>query len=216
MVESPLQSELRRRMVAHGYNQKSLARTAGLNETAVRDILKGRSRNPRIDTLEALSRVLACSVLDLRGLRERATTHNKTDRIDVIGAVEANVLRPSVVRATDEWYQIDTPKDPRYFNRPRFALEIRGNAANRFYKPGDLVICVNPEELDRKLTVADRLVIQVKRSDRKFEYVIGELQMDDEGQAWFWVGSGNGGHMSKSDKSELEVIAVVVGSLKQE
>jgi len=67
MSDSVLQSELRRRMVEHGFNQKSLARAADLNETAVRDILKGRSLNPRIDTLGALAGVLGCTLNDLVG-----------------------------------------------------------------------------------------------------------------------------------------------------
>lgn len=41
-----------------GLNQKSLAVKAGLNDTAVRDILKGRSKNPKLDTLHRLARAL--------------------------------------------------------------------------------------------------------------------------------------------------------------
>jgi transcriptional regulator with XRE-family HTH domain len=67
MAETMIRDELRRRMVAMGYNQKSLARAAQLNETAVRDILKGRSRNPRVDTLQAIAEVLGCTVNDLIG-----------------------------------------------------------------------------------------------------------------------------------------------------
>ena len=52
-------------MEAGGFNQKSLARAAGLNQTAVRDILIGKSRHPRHDTLEKLAASLECSVIDL-------------------------------------------------------------------------------------------------------------------------------------------------------
>jgi phage repressor protein C with HTH and peptisase S24 domain len=52
-------------MNAAGYNQKSLARIAGLNETAVRDILVGKSRHPRHDTLQKLAAVLGCPVGEL-------------------------------------------------------------------------------------------------------------------------------------------------------
>lgn len=45
--------------------QKSLALQAGINETGVRDMLKGRSKNPRRDTLIRLSRVLGCDPAEL-------------------------------------------------------------------------------------------------------------------------------------------------------
>ncbi|MFQ5783593.1 MAG: S24 family peptidase [Alphaproteobacteria bacterium] len=57
--------ELRRRMETGGFNQKSLARAAGLNETAVRDILIGKSKHPRHDTIEKLAGALGCSLVDL-------------------------------------------------------------------------------------------------------------------------------------------------------
>ena len=67
MLDVIIQREIRWRMEAAGQNQKSLARAAQLNETAIRDILKGRSKNPRIDTLKAIATVLECTVNDLIG-----------------------------------------------------------------------------------------------------------------------------------------------------
>lgn len=54
-------------MKERGFNQKSLAEAAHLNETAVRDILKGRSRRPLHTTIIALARTLACEPEDLIG-----------------------------------------------------------------------------------------------------------------------------------------------------
>jgi len=64
-MTSELARELRRRMEAGGFNQKSLARAAGLNETAVRDILIGKSKHPRHDTVQKLAKTLGCSVMAL-------------------------------------------------------------------------------------------------------------------------------------------------------
>ena len=62
---SPLAAELTRRMAAAGLTQKALALKAGLNETAVRDIRRGRSKHPRHDTIEKLATALNCSVMAL-------------------------------------------------------------------------------------------------------------------------------------------------------
>ena len=64
-MTSKLADEIRRRMEAGGFNQKSLARAAGLNETAVRDILIGKSRHPRHDTVQKIATALQCTAASL-------------------------------------------------------------------------------------------------------------------------------------------------------
>jgi transcriptional regulator with XRE-family HTH domain len=58
--QTELVARLRQLMQEAGYTQKGLALKAELNETAVRDILIGKSRNPQYQTLSKLARVLGC------------------------------------------------------------------------------------------------------------------------------------------------------------
>lgn len=51
-------SNLKRLLVDKGFNNKSLSLKAGLNETAVRDILQRRKNDPRLDVLEKLATAL--------------------------------------------------------------------------------------------------------------------------------------------------------------
>jgi transcriptional regulator with XRE-family HTH domain len=51
-------NNLRRLMDEQGFNPRSLSLRAGLNATAVRDMIEGRSRFPRYDTVQALADVL--------------------------------------------------------------------------------------------------------------------------------------------------------------
>lgn len=60
-----LANEIRRRMEDGGFNPKSLARAARLNETAVRDILIGKSRHPRHDTIQKIANALQCTAAKL-------------------------------------------------------------------------------------------------------------------------------------------------------
>ncbi len=60
-----------------GLNQKRLSLGAGLNETYVRDIIKGRTRNPRTDSLGKLARALGCSRADLLPPADRGTEANE-------------------------------------------------------------------------------------------------------------------------------------------
>ena len=51
-------SNMRRLMNAQNLNPRKLSLLAGLNATAVRDMIEGRSRFPRYDTVQALAAVL--------------------------------------------------------------------------------------------------------------------------------------------------------------
>ena len=57
--------EVTKRMKERGLNPKSLSKRAGLNETFVRDLTKGKSRNPRADSLNKLATALECHISDL-------------------------------------------------------------------------------------------------------------------------------------------------------
>ena len=65
VTPSRLAREITRRMATAGITQKALALKARLNETAVRDILVGKSRHPRHDTVEKLALALGCTVAEL-------------------------------------------------------------------------------------------------------------------------------------------------------
>lgn len=71
----PLAQQVYKRMIALGLGQKKLAENAGLNETYVRDILRGRSRNPKHDHLTKLAKALGCTVLELADPRGAESVH---------------------------------------------------------------------------------------------------------------------------------------------
>lgn len=71
MVEqaaNPLAAYIRKRMEETGIGQKQLALRAGLGDTYVRDILKGRSTSPQVVKLTKLAEALGVPVERLLGL----------------------------------------------------------------------------------------------------------------------------------------------------
>jgi len=55
-------------LIAHkGSNPRALSLAAGLNATAVRDMLEGRAKFPRYDTVESLSKALGVTPAQLMG-----------------------------------------------------------------------------------------------------------------------------------------------------
>jgi transcriptional regulator with XRE-family HTH domain len=65
--EGLIARNVRLRMEAKGFTPKGLSLAATLNETYVRDILKGKSRNPTNARLQKLAAALDCRVADLTG-----------------------------------------------------------------------------------------------------------------------------------------------------
>jgi DNA-binding Xre family transcriptional regulator len=61
----PLQSNLQEILKRKNLSMKGLSIKAGLGETAVRDIIKGRVRSPTYLTLEKIATVLKCNVQTL-------------------------------------------------------------------------------------------------------------------------------------------------------
>jgi transcriptional regulator with XRE-family HTH domain len=64
---------LRTLMEARHFNPRSLSLKAGLNPTAVRDMLEGRTRFPRYDTVQALASTLGVTPAQLMGGKANST-----------------------------------------------------------------------------------------------------------------------------------------------
>jgi transcriptional regulator with XRE-family HTH domain len=61
----PLKERLRELRAAKGLTQMELAAAAGLTLSGVTQMEAGKIKNPRLDTLQALARVLGCTLDDL-------------------------------------------------------------------------------------------------------------------------------------------------------
>ncbi len=64
-MAASLKKEISERMRAQNLSIPALERKAGLSVHAVRNILKGRIKNPRARSLQAIADALECSILDL-------------------------------------------------------------------------------------------------------------------------------------------------------
>ena len=71
---------LRRLMEDKGFNPRSLSLQAGLNPTAIRDMLEGRINFPRYDTVQALAKALNTSPALLMGDAKISTEAIKKGR----------------------------------------------------------------------------------------------------------------------------------------
>lgn len=75
METDPLRERLQKLVDERDLKFKTLAREAGLNEHAVRDILKGGVRSPRVDTARKLAKALDVPLAWLLGLTDEEAAH---------------------------------------------------------------------------------------------------------------------------------------------
>lgn len=54
------------------YNKSLIAEKTGLSRQAVTNILNGKQKNPKVQTLEKIAEVLNCSVDELRNRTKRS------------------------------------------------------------------------------------------------------------------------------------------------
>jgi len=103
---------LRLLMEQRNLNPRSLSLKAGMNATAVRDMLDGRSRFPRYDTIQALAEVLGTTPALLMGDNEAALeVSNKGDGF----AHDLDLLTEIITRLQEITEELNRKLDPRDF-----------------------------------------------------------------------------------------------------
>lgn len=203
------------KLTARGWSVK-----AGLQPDAVRNILRGLSEHPRINTLRALAEAVGEHPDTLQGLvppeRPPATA-------EVVGAVAAGVFRDALEWDPDDRYQVPLIRDDRYPGVERFALEVRGPSMNLVYPHGSVVFCVKFFHIARDPIPGERVVVQRYAHDQ-VEATLKEFVVDQDKRRWLWPRSNDPQFQQpwpvprrgEKVKEKLEIWALVVGSYKPE
>jgi transcriptional regulator with XRE-family HTH domain len=103
---------LRTLMAEQGFNPRSLSLRAGLNATAVRDMIEGRSRFPRYDTVQAMSDAL--NTTPARLMSEEGLTTSTTAKSDNFGK-DVELLTEIITRLQETAAELGRDLSPREF-----------------------------------------------------------------------------------------------------
>jgi transcriptional regulator with XRE-family HTH domain len=124
---------LRRLIDEQGLNPRKLSLLAGLNATAVRDMIEGRSRFPRYDTVEALSAALGTTpALLMSGKKAGSEIQSK----GIAFGKNLEILTEIIARLQETAAEMDRELTPREF----------AAMASTIYRR----LQENPEELSHK------------------------------------------------------------------
>lgn len=145
-LKNPIYGRVEQRLEKLGISESRAAIDAGLGADAIRDMRRRSKNMPRVDTLDALSRVLRTTPEWLAygaGNEEIGGTVVDQPGIPVQGEVAAGL-----------WLEIDLPDehphstipfafDTRFPRAAQYALRVRGTSVNRIARPDDYLICLD-------------------------------------------------------------------------
>lgn len=131
-MESILQKRLRERMEELGVKPAPLAKKAGLGDSFVRDILRGKTRSPSADNLVKLSRALGTTPEYLTGIK---TNDNIGGPIEGPPLEFAGTVRAGMFRPVDEYFVqdgVDVPEfitaHPAYKKARQYTWRVEGSS----------------------------------------------------------------------------------------
>lgn len=194
----------------------SLAATDGRSPNVVRDIVRGKSVNPTLDTVVGLARALG---KDLSEFVPSAARPAQQEKLKVVGAVAAGVWREQTDWAEEDCYWIEVGPNlvP---GGERFALRMEGHSMDRVIPPGSNLECLRITYGVVEAQPGDIVIVQRNRHD------LQELtckRLDFDGHNWVLraestrpefqepivIGKPDDGHFGDD---ETAVIAIVMRS----
>lgn len=123
----------------------SLAATGGKNPYLVRDIVKGKSTNPTLDTLVGLAKALEMDISQMipaaASVMHRVGGAGGYEMLEVVGAVAAGVWREQTEWSQEDRYSIEVGPNP-FPGSERLALKMEGLSMDKVIPPGSDLECL--------------------------------------------------------------------------
>lgn len=222
-METSLQKRLRIRMDMLGLNAYQAAKRAGLGDSFVRDILRGKTRSPNSENLAKLAAALETTVDWFIVDGDKAPPQEGVKPVElvglsVVGRIQAGAwLDRSIVDDDGEHETIPVARDPRFPRARQYGLEVSGDSMDREYPDGSFVSCV--DFYDAGVPIKEGLVVHVERHNGPLvEVTLKAVEMVD-GRMMLAPRSTNPKHMpipiEGDGGTEIKIRGLVTGSYRR-
>lgn len=215
--------KLRALLVRQGITPRALSLAIGDSPYTVRDIMSGRTKNPRSDTLAAIAQALGVTLYDV--LKDDGTASTSTliprltapKTIPIVGEVAAGLWREAVLanQQTEEFIALSVDG---YDPADLYALRVSGRSMDLIYPPGRCLVVAPVSQSG--LRVGDHVIVERTRAGL-VEITVKELVMEG-GKAWLYPRSSSPEFQtpllidgSDMDQDAPRVIGVVVADYVQ-
>lgn len=204
-------ARLRELIAQRGRSMREVSLSAGLSETGVKDIIKGKSRNPSIATIAGLAAELDVG-LDVLLAVEAGDELPEFSLSRGVASPTAGMLplrreaRPGAWLEPDDFELADLPKraaapvDPRWPKAEQWLSLVRGDSMNDLRRgeacvgivDGDLAQVVDAEFIGYQPTTDD--IVEVERTrpgDGLSEISLRQVEVTSDGKVLLWSRSSN-------------------------
>lgn len=229
VMETPLKKRLKIRMDFKGMNARQLAMKAGLGESYVRDILRGKSQKPAAENLEKLAAALETTIdWFIAGNESSSKTSNSVEpageefaltNMIVRGEIQAGAWLDRTVIDEDysEYETIPVARDPRFPRAKQYSLKVKGDSMDLEYPDGTYVTCV--DYFESGISFKTGITVHVER--RTGHLVENTLKVVElvEGVMMLVPKSSNPNHkpipLEGDGGTEIVICGVVTGSYRR-
>jgi len=141
-----------------------LAKSLGLNDSFIRDILRGKTRSPSAENLAKLADALGTTAAYLQGTSDEPELTNRkpvTIRgVPYRGEVAAGIWIEvgEGVFEPDEWLPINPL--PQYPEGSVYCLTVRGDSLDKVAGPGTTLVCVDLNESGLGFRDGDLVIVE--------------------------------------------------------
>lgn len=167
VMDSSLQKRVKARMDELGMNAYQTAKKAGLGDSFVRDILRGKTRSPSSENLAKLAKALELApdwfiMNDNPGKASGVSGPVELVGLSVVGTIQAGTwLDRSIIDDETETEVIPVAQDDRFPRARQYGLRVAGDSMDKEYPDGSYVSCV--DFFDAGIPIRDQLTVHVER-----------------------------------------------------
>lgn len=222
-METSLQKRVRIRMDLLGLNALQTAKRAGLGDSFVRDILRGKTRSPNAENLGKLAAALETTPDWFMAAGESLPAPQPSivpvTGLPVLGKIQAgNWVDRSIIDDSGEYEMIPVALDPRFTGVRQYALEVVGDSMDLVYPEGTFVTCV--DYIDSGATLKPGRILHVERHNGSLIEVTLKAMEFVDGLLMLVPRSSNPRHKPMKFEgdagSEIVIRGVVTGSYRRE
>lgn len=143
-----LRERLREMIALRNTNAKEVSLASKNSESYVRDILSGRSNNPRMSALHSIAQVLQCDLQYLLGQSDNITAAEGRRGIypmPILYIAEMGAYRPMLAKLkSSDARTVSADSHPNYPHARHFAVEVRDDSMDRAgIADGMFALCVD-------------------------------------------------------------------------
>ena len=200
-----------------GISQAKLADAAGVTQPTVWEWENGVS-SPQRSRVTTIANALKTTpdYLERGGTRSGGTFEELTQKVPIIGSVQAGAWMEAYQLPEGEWSYMTLPTDTRFPGISLVGFRNVGSSMNRKFADGAILVCVRYLDIEQEPQAGHYVIVEREDRSGRVEATCKLLKLDEHGKPWLWPDSTDPRYQQPislkgdRDTSEIRVIGRVL------